>query len=381
MSVSPRYSEKNKDKIQSWCFFVRIPTNTYDKYGKMIYKQIRRSGFKTKKEAERAEREFLNSFDNATVEFHPNTICRHIINNLFEHMKNEGKYAKGTVRNYTGYYKNHLQKFDLVPISRITPEFIQAWRRELFKNNVSDHVYNGCVKLLKRAFNYAISLKQINTNPFVDLKAVSIAPKLRKRFSTAQLKEILDVCQSQMPEFYCIFVLATLSGMREGEYCALKTTDFMKGNFNFKAFIERQFTARELKNKTKTETSTRVVDISDKVNEIVQWHIQTFNIKEGDYLFRADKGGLIYAKWVERRFKKLLMLCGYEMDYCRVQDLRGQYVDIMHLCGTPVAYISRQVGHSDTKTTIKAYTQILNELPVEANKRMDEMIFGSQKEV
>jgi len=48
----------------------------------------------------------------------------------------------------------------------------------------------------------------------------------------------------------------------------------------------------------------------------------------------------------------------------------------MHLGGIPVEYISRQVGHSNSLVTSRVYTQILHELPVEANRLMDEKIFG-----
>lgn len=49
----------------------------------------------------------------------------------------------------------------------------------------------------------------------------------------------------------------------------------------------------------------------------------------------------------------------------------------MHLCGNPITYISRQVGHTDPKITSQVYTQILNQLPQEANKKMDNLIFGT----
>lgn len=57
--------------------------------------------------------------------------------------------------------------------------------------------------------------------------------------------------------------------------------------------------------------------------------------------------------------------------YCRGHDIRGQYVDIMHYCGIPTEYISKEVGHSNTATTSNIYTQFLNEVPIEANQRMD----------
>jgi len=58
-------------------------------------------------------------------------------------------------------------------------------------------------------------------------------------------------------------------------------------------------------------------------------------------MFKPEQGGLMYAKWIERRFAKLLTLCGYDENSYRVHDLRGQYVDIMHLCNVPTEYISR----------------------------------------
>ena len=134
-----------------------------------------------------------------------------------------------------------------------------------------------------------------------------------------------------------------------------------------------------MKNRTKKEASTRIVDISEQVLNIIQWHINELEINNDDFLFKNSKGDIVGAKWIERKFKALLIECGYDEDYCRVHDLRGQYVDIMHLCGVPLEYISRQVGHSNTIVTSKIYTQILHELPVQANALLDDKIFGSKK--
>ncbi len=74
-------------------------------------------------------------------------------------------------------------------------------------------------------------------------------------------------------------------------------------------------------------------------------------LDNSNFMFRTSKGGMMYAKWVERKFEKLLELCRHPKDFCRVHDLRGQYVDLMHLCGVPLVHISRQVGHSNPKIT------------------------------
>ena len=87
------------------------------------------------------------------------------------------------------------------------------------------------------------------------------------------------------------------------------------------------------------------------------------NDKGDDFLFKVGEGKYMYSTWIERKFDCLLKLCGYPEHYCRVHDLRGEYVDIMPLCGIPITYISRQVGHTDPKITSQVYTQILNQLP------------------
>jgi len=165
--------------------------------------------------------------------------------------------------------------------------------------------------------------------------------------------------------------------MRMGEYSAIKTSDIVKNEFGYSIRIDKQITRGELKYKTKTNSSVRIVEISKQVYDTITWHIETYGIKGDDFLFKVGEGKYMYSTWIERKFDCLLKLCGYPEHYCRVHDLRGQYVDIMHLCGIPITYISRQVGHTDPKITSQVYTQILNQLPQKANKKMDNLIFGT----
>lgn len=376
MSVIKHYLNKEKTKY-NWRAVAYIPTGEYDRFGKPIKQHKHIGYYSTKSEGEKAERDFWTNFESGTLELNKNATFEDIAKYYLEYTKNEGNYSKGTICNYEGYLNKHLGMFKLVPIKNITPALIQKWQRDLFSKGTSDHVFNGCIKFAKAAFNYAKKLEQINTNPFDKIKPKTIAPKLRKRFSMEELKRIIDICEVQFPEYYCLFILAILTGARLGEYSALRPKDIDMNSK--KIYIEKQITRGEEKNRTKKEASTRIIDISDKVLEIIQWHIETYNIGETDLMFKADKGGLMYAKWIERKFEKLLESCGYDKKFCRVHDLRGQYVDILHLCGVPTSYISRQVGHSNSYVTERAYTQILKELSTEANELMDKKIFGGQK--
>ena len=144
---------------------------------------------------------------------------------------------------------------------------------------------------------------------------------------------------------------------------------------NKSIYIKKQYTRSEVKNKTKTIKSTRAIQVSNVVLRVLKWHIEYFGIKKDEQLFKTSKNNIVNAKWVSRRFKTLLKANGYTTNYCRVHDLRGQYVDIMHFLGISTEYIARAVGHSNVTTTSRAYTQILDELPIEANSRMDNLLF------
>mgnify|MGYP002622326141 CR=1 FL=1 len=377
MSVSKHYLNKEKTKF-NWRVVVYIPTGEYDRFGKPIKTHHHVGYYPTKSEGEVAERKFWNDFEAGTLELNKDAKFEDVILYFLDFAKNEGKYAKGTICNYEGYLKHHFQMLQYVPVKNLTPALIQKWRRELFTKGASDHIFNGCIKLAKAAFNYAIKLKQISINPFKDIDAITIPPKLRNRFSTGELKKVIDTCEQQFPEYYCLFILATLTGARLGEYSAIRPCNIR--NVLKKIFIDKQITRGEEKNRTKENASTRTIDISPKVLKIIEWHVEKYNIADDDLMFRADKGGLMYAKWIERKFEKLLEACGYNKKFCRVHDLRGQYVDILHLCGVPTSYISRQVGHSNTHVTERTYTQILKELSDEAGELVDNKIFGGDED-
>lgn len=368
-----------KRKKNPWYFSVDLPPVEFDEHGKPKRNRRLQRGFKTKKEAEDAEFELVKASKEGKLELKGEVTTEDVINFFIAFAENEGKYAKGTIENYKGYLKKHMEKLKKVPIKNLTPVFIQSWKRELYKNGSSVYIFNGCIKLLKAAFNYAKKLKQVTVNPFDDFTADPEPKRNRDRFEIEELVNIISTCKKKMPDFFCIFILATCTGLRLGEYSALMPKDIKKLQIGCKIFVEKQITHNEYKDRTKTKESTRIVDASDTVYEVIQWHIKKFHRPQNDFLFRAEEGGNIYAKWIERRFRKLLKLCGYPEDFCRVHDLRGQYVDIMHVLGAPIAHTSRQVGHSDTKITNSTYTQILNELPAMYNKKLDELVFKDFK--
>lgn len=364
MSVRKRYK---KDGSFVWEFCITIQ--------KHPRKQYRKSGFKTKAEAQLAEYDAIDKYKNKYIKLNPDkTTFSNIMNVFLEHIEKSSEYSKGTIANYRGYYNNHLCFFYEYTINEITPMLVQDWIDTLSKTK-SPHVVNGCRKLCKAAFNYAKKINLIPANPFENMSKVKEPIVLRNRFELADIKKIVNVCKSDFPDYYCLFVLAIFTGMRLGEYSAICVEDI-----NFKTgqiWITKQYTRRELKEKTKTLTSKRIVDIPPSIGNILKWHIRKKEIFSG-YLFRGkNKIKPVSPNWVNAQFDKLLIACGYPSNYMRVHDLRGQFVDIQHALGLPTVYISRQVGHARTSTTNDIYSSILQEVNSNAKTLMENKILVS----
>lgn len=363
MSVRKRYK---KDGSFTWEFCITVQ--------KHPRKQYRKSGFKTKTDAQQAEYEAIRKYQNKVITFNPEkTKFKDILDLFLEHIENSVEYSQGTVQNYKGYLNNHLQYFYEFRLNELTPLIIQRWIDS--SKNKSPYILNGCRKLCKASFNYALHMKLISDNPFTTM-CISTEPKVvRKRFTIDEIRNITSICKNQMPEFYCIFSLAIFTGMRLGEYSALQVEDI--DFVNNRIYVNKQFTRGTIKDRTKTKSSTRVVNFPDSVGKIIKWHIKKNAIFQG-LLFKSSKVEKpVSPRWVKLKFNKLLKLSGYQENYMRVHDLRGQFVDLLHTLGLPVVYISREVGHSRTSTTNDIYSEVMSEVYTSANEKIEEKIFVS----
>lgn len=180
MTVHKRPTNKQKTRF-TWGYVVSVPSNEYDRFGNPKRKQITKSGFETKKEALKAEKEFLNNLEAGKIELNKNATFKDIMLFYIDYAEKEGGYAKGTIANYKGLMNKHLTIFSEVRVDKITPELIRYWRKTISQTDASVYRINDCIKLMKAAFNYAKRERQISANPFEEMKRVQEPRKLRKR--------------------------------------------------------------------------------------------------------------------------------------------------------------------------------------------------------
>ena len=366
MTVRKRYSGKKF----TWEFCVDIPSNEYDSNGNIKRKQKRKSGFATEKEAKKAEREFLNELEDGNIIICPDSTFKQLADAFIKEIEASPEYEKGTVSNYKGYFKNHMQMLYNIKAKSLNEDVLNNWVRHLQEKGASPHVINGCRKFGMSVFTY--HRKKFKFNPFKEIDKIKEPKILRNRLTIEALKNMAIVCKKKLPDFYCIFSLAYLVGMRLGEYSAV-CVEKIKQDRN-EIYIDQQYTRRELKPRTKTYNSTRIARYPDELNEVINWHRRKYNVFSG-FMFKGKNNKPVSPNWINERFKTLLELCGYPRNYMRVHDLRGEYVDIMNSAGVPVPFISRNIGHARTSTTNDIYTSILNSVKDEAMVKLSKKVF------
>ncbi len=272
--------------------------------------------------------------------------------------------------NYKGYYNNHFQPLYNLKARKLSEEILNKWVEGLINKGCSPYVINGCRKFGMAVFTF--HKKKFKYNPFKEIDRLTEPKVLRERLTIEGLKQMAQTCKERLPDFYCIFSMAYLIGMRLGEYSAVCVEDINPSRNEIR--IDKQYTRRELKARTKTYDSTRIAKYPDELNEIIKWHRKKYNIFSG-FLFKGKGNNPVSQKTINRRFKELLKMCGYPENYMRVHDLRGEYVDIMNSAGVPVPFISKNIGHARTSTTNDIYTSILNSVKEDSMKKLSEKIF------
>ncbi len=343
MSVRKRYKS---DGSFTWEFCITIQ--------KHPRKQYRKSGFKTKTEAQQAEYEAVSKQLKGYNLDKENLTFKILAEMFLETCKNK---SKSINRNYNNSFNNHLGYFHNIRIKDISSLLIEKWINECGK---TPPTIEECVKFCKAVFNYGIKHDIVVKNPFLRLEKPKSIPKDWKRLSIDEALKLLRECKKIYPDFYPILATQIFTGMREGELLAIKWKDIDFKNGKLK--IQRQYTQGELKETLKTSSSYRTIDICPTLIKILKDHRKQ-QAKINEFVFTNSKGNLHNPRnLIQRRFEPLLKKIYGDKKYMRFYDLRGTYVDILLSQGIPLKYIQSQVGHSNFLTTMNAYSKLVKDV-------------------
>jgi integrase len=218
----------------------------------------------------------------------------------------------------------------------------------------------------------AIREHPVLTNAFADTSRPSIPFRERPWLS---VKELQALFRHLDPRWLCFYTVLAGTGLRFGEAAALRWSDL---DFDSQRLVVTRRLARDgSEDAPKTTRSRRAVPIPTTVVRQLQQHFLRSPFKAAtDRVFCTSRGTPICDTNLRRR---VLAPALHDAGLHRVghNAFRHSFISNALAAGTPIAFVSRVVGHSTIATTMDKYGHLGNDALDEAGTRFDKFVFGA----
>lgn len=274
-----------------------------------------------------------------------------------------------------------FEKYVLPYLGNIRIEKLKALQVEEWQTNIiklfGANQARRTKQLLKSVLDRGIVYELIESNVVTSTTKIR-EPKedYREVYSKDEVRRMLDNSTGQLN----LFILTMFSlGLRSGEVVAIRYSDI-----NFKdRTIKIQRSIRKGKISLPKTGVSRVIEVpTDLISKLEQAYenykdrckCYTFMTppNEDGYIFTTPKNKHYNdCSYITRRqFKPLLERIGVK--YKTLYSLRHTYATLSIQGGQSLTYVSKQLGHADTRTTLEYYTKYLKDK--ESIKRADKIL-------
>lgn len=337
------YFRKRGDK---WSFTVDVGIDPLT--GKR--KQITKSGFQTKKEAQEVCAKIINETTEGLYVKPSHLAFYEFIDQWLEYKKTNVRSV--TIENYNKLIKNHLIPFfKYKTVQKITYQDISNLYMEL-SNRLSDRSVSDVHKVLSAALNQAVKWSIIKINP----ASLVIKPKTSKKQIKVWTKKESQIFLNEIKDhvLYPVFHLALSTGLRQSEILALewKHIDFSKATLKVVQTLSHD--GKTISQMTKTKSGSRMVTLDQTTLQILKSHQDQ---SKHELVFSSSLGNPILPRNILRVFYSHLK----KIDIPKItfHDLRHTHATLLLETGIHPKIVAERLGHSDMRVTLEVYSHVL----------------------
>ena len=305
-------------------------------------KQVRKRGFKTRREAvqweAKAKAENMTTTSSATFW------------DIFQRQLDNNDTSLSTRSKKEAWISTYFAEFVDLPIDKISKADLVQWRNSLKESGLAVRTLNCGLQYVRSAFGFYNSVYG-GQNPAVVLKSFKLtkADKTEmKIWTTEQFQQFSEAVENPMIRAFFTFLYWT--GCRRGEAIAL-TADCFEGN---RVHIYRSM--KHFKNgfqPLKTDSSERTITVDSHTMAMLEpW------IRQADpYVF----GGVssLAISTIDRAFREGIRLSG--VDPIRIHDLRHSHASFLLNNGANIIAVSKRLGHATITQTLETYAHLMSE--------------------
>lgn len=356
-------------------------------------KQISKSGFRTKKEAEEAGNKALAEYNNAGTHFVPSEVS---VADYMEYWLQNGATAihkETTVKTYRSYAQRHIiPRLGHFRLSALTPTVLTEMVNQMKINGYSKSTVTVCKAVISSALDYAVEpLRYIKDNPMRYVKTPKIDKEEEKRevISDENWQKIIE----RFPfgnRFYVPMMIGYYCGTRISECMALtwNDIDFDKNTIS----INKQLiNSKGWKYSTTKNSSNRVVKFGVTLREILIREKKRQEENEAEYsefyhkIYKRD--GFLIDSQEELPYERVFPVClntngkmttqgtfpyanrvisndlHIKFDY---HSLRHTHATKLIEGGANIKAVQTRLGHKDVSTTLQIYSHTTKGMEQEA---------------
>ena len=347
-----------------WMAQIRVT----DWKGNTIHKKKR--GFRTKREAQKWEQDFLQqSTGNIGMTFQD--FIELYLNDMEHRLK------PSTLSNKRFLIDLKVTPFfGKMPLNAIKPTDIRRWQNGLttYRDEKGKPYSETYLKTINNQitaiFNYAVKYYGLRENPCH--KAGGMGKKNAEEMLFWTKDEFLRFIEAvkDRPAAYAIFMTLYYTGMREGELLALTPADIdlEKQTIRINKSFQR-LQGKEIITTPKTPKSNRVVTIPRSLCDCLRDYMaKCYQLRPEDRLFPYGKTYL---------YKEMLQgseLAGVKK--IRVHDLRHSHAAALIEMNVAPKLLQDRLGHERIQTTLDTYGHLYPNAQAEVAKQLEEFMSG-----
>ncbi|MFS9197140.1 tyrosine-type recombinase/integrase [Streptococcus parasanguinis] len=323
-----------------------------------------RRGFKTQKEAKKAERELLLSIEENGFTDHSSKPTFKEVADLW--LESYETTVKPTTYQNTKNYLNAIieHHFKDIRIESVSVAKMQKIVIELSKKYVT---YLNYLSIINRVFKYAVHLDIIQTNPVDRI----IRPKQQKprkekiALTKEELNKFLTLAKKDArPVLYTAWHTLAYTGLRRGELLGLEWSDVDFKNKTISVSKTLVTINGKLSTQSpKTKRSARTISLDDSTVQVLKdWKLEQkklffkYGVKPTNIVITNTKGG--HFDFAHFRDELRYFLGKHKLKQFSVHSLRHTHASLLFEAGIEPKTISDRLGHSNIQTTLDMYTHL-----------------------
>lgn len=360
--------------------------------------------YRTKKEAEKAEREALTQQERGTMVDPAKTTVSELLTTWLK--AKASTISPNSEKDYEIAIRLHIvPALGKMPVQKLNPAQLQAQFTAWRDAGLKPRTLSRCHSILNQALGQAVEWGMVYRNvcssvarPSISKRPASVwtPDEARAFLETAMHRPILtragDTGKTRPDELSPLWHFLILEGMRRGEALGLRWQDvnWERGTVHISQTVvaDRNNKGKALiQPRAKTSAGSRSVRLTAETLAVLKEHRdrQAFTRKAaGDawqdhgLIVCTSTGTPINPNNVTRSYQRLVMLAS--VPPIRVHDLRHTAATMLLRAGVPAKIVSERLGHANIGITLDTYSHVLPDMQDVAAEAMSALMKRTEPE-